>query len=88
MITAAARMNDFRLYLENGTAVGSSILNRCYTDQEKPGLPALTQNITCNMLAKNMYFVNRRSDATCFVELCYVAIYGKVFKRIQNINHL
>ncbi|CAG2207372.1 unnamed protein product [Mytilus edulis] len=66
---AAQRMNEFRLYLENGTTVGSSILNRCYTDQGKPGLPALTQNITCNMLAKNMYFFNRRSDATCFLQI-------------------
>ncbi|CAG2230436.1 Receptor-type tyrosine-protein phosphatase F,Receptor-type tyrosine-protein phosphatase R,Tyrosine-protein phosphatase non-receptor type 12,Receptor-type tyrosine-protein phosphatase S,Receptor-type tyrosine-protein phosphatase beta,Receptor-type tyrosine-protein phosphatase alpha,Receptor-type tyrosine-protein phosphatase delta,Tyrosine-protein phosphatase corkscrew [Mytilus edulis] len=72
----AHRMDEFRLYLENGTADQSSASGLCYTDQGITGYPAITQNITCNMLAKNMYFVNRRSDATCFIELCYVAIYG------------
>lgn len=69
-------MNEFSLYLENGTADQRSDLGLCYSDKGKPGYPAVTQNITCNMLAKNMYFVNSRSDATCFIELCYVAIYG------------
>ncbi|XP_076074456.1 uncharacterized protein LOC143045433 [Mytilus galloprovincialis] len=70
------RMDEFRLYLENGTADQSSLSGLCYTDQGIPGYPAITQNITCNMLAKNMYFVNRRTTAVCYVELCYVEIYG------------
>ncbi|XP_071129272.1 uncharacterized protein [Mytilus edulis] len=72
----AYRMDKFRLFLENGTVDQSSASGLCYTDQGIPGYPAITQNITSNMLAKNVYFVNRRSDATCFIELCYVAIYG------------
>ncbi|XP_052069687.1 uncharacterized protein LOC127708442 [Mytilus californianus] len=73
----AHRMDQFRVYLENGTADQSSDLGLCYTDKGIPGYPAITQNITCNMLAKNMYFVNRRNNVECFVELCYIAIYGK-----------
>ncbi|CAG2207371.1 unnamed protein product [Mytilus edulis] len=72
----AHRMDEFSLYLGNGTADQSSDSGLCYTDKGKPGYPDITQNITCNMLAKNLYFVNRRSDATCYIELCYVAIYG------------
>ncbi|VDH93037.1 Hypothetical predicted protein, partial [Mytilus galloprovincialis] len=71
----AYRMDEFRLYLGNGTADQSSDSGLCYTDIGKSGYPDITQNITCNMLAKNMYFVNRRKSAVCLVELCYVAIY-------------
>ncbi|XP_071180902.1 receptor-type tyrosine-protein phosphatase mu-like [Mytilus edulis] len=71
----AQRMDGFSLYLHNGTADQSNVSGLCYTDKDS-GVPAITQNITCSMLAKNMYFINRRSNATCFVELCYVAIYG------------
>ncbi|XP_071132314.1 receptor-type tyrosine-protein phosphatase epsilon-like [Mytilus edulis] len=70
------RMDGFRLYLENGTADQSSASGLCYTDQGISGYPAITQNLTCNMLAENMYFVNRRNSVECYVELCYVAIYG------------
>ncbi|CAG2197429.1 unnamed protein product [Mytilus edulis] len=70
------RMDGFRLYLENGTADQSSASGLCYTDQGIPGYPTITQNLTCNMLAENMYFVNRRNNGECYVELCYVAIYG------------
>ncbi|XP_076106748.1 uncharacterized protein LOC143075016 [Mytilus galloprovincialis] len=69
-------MDEFSLYLENGTADQSSDSGLCYTDKGIPGYPDITQNITCNMLARNVYFVNRRSSPTCFIELCYVAIYG------------
>ncbi|XP_063423138.1 receptor-type tyrosine-protein phosphatase epsilon-like [Mytilus trossulus] len=69
------RMDGFRLYLENGTADQRSDLGLCYTDQGK-GYPDVTQNISCNMLAKNMFFVNNRNNGDCFVELCYVEIYG------------
>ncbi|XP_052067767.1 multiple epidermal growth factor-like domains protein 6 [Mytilus californianus] len=79
------RMDEFRLYLGNGTADESKDSNRCYTDLGIEGQPNITQNITCNMLAKNMYFVNRRPSATCFVELCYVAIYG-CFKGSWSTN--
>ncbi|XP_071129128.1 receptor-type tyrosine-protein phosphatase mu-like isoform X1 [Mytilus edulis] len=72
----AHRMDQFRLYLVNGTADQISDSGLCYSDKEIPGKPAIIQNITCNMLAKNMYFVNSRSNEDCFVELCYVAIYG------------
>ncbi|XP_071142386.1 uncharacterized protein [Mytilus edulis] len=68
-------MDKFQLYLQNGTADQRNASGLCYTDNES-GETSITQNITCNMLAKNMYFINRRSTATCFVELCYVAIYG------------
>ncbi|VDI03856.1 Hypothetical predicted protein [Mytilus galloprovincialis] len=70
------RMAGFRLYLENGTADQSSTLGECYSDEGKDSLRSITRSITCNMLAQNMYFVNNRTIVDCFVELCYVAIYG------------
>ncbi|CAC5380714.1 unnamed protein product [Mytilus coruscus] len=68
---APNRMNDFRLYLANGSVHGTAEL--CYRDWDKKAYLTLNQSIDCNNSpTKNVYFFNRNT----FVELCYIEIYG------------
>ncbi|XP_052067777.1 uncharacterized protein LOC127707279 [Mytilus californianus] len=68
-----ARMNDFRLYLANGSIYSQSEL--CYRDRLKQSYYNLNQSIDCdNSPTKNVYFFNRNGMNT-FIELCYIEIY-------------
>ncbi|CAC5421816.1 Tyrosine-protein phosphatase non-receptor type 5,Receptor-type tyrosine-protein phosphatase R,Receptor-type tyrosine-protein phosphatase S,Receptor-type tyrosine-protein phosphatase eta,Tyrosine-protein phosphatase non-receptor type 7,Receptor-type tyrosine-protein phosphatase N2,Tyrosine-protein phosphatase non-receptor type 12,Receptor-type tyrosine-protein phosphatase delta [Mytilus coruscus] len=67
-------MDGFRLYFTNDSDVdGDKVL--CYKESERD-VPGVTQEITCNILARRFYFFNRRHDTTALVELCYIEIYG------------
>ncbi|XP_052067781.1 multiple epidermal growth factor-like domains protein 6 isoform X3 [Mytilus californianus] len=66
------RMNDFRLYLSNGT-VYSETTELCYRDIKKQAYLNLNRSIDCdNSPSTNVYFFNRYT----FIQLCYIEIYG------------
>ncbi|CAG2230439.1 MEGF10_11 [Mytilus edulis] len=68
--TEAQRMNDFRLYLANGSVYKTTEL--CFKDSAKQAYRNLNQSIDCHLSpTRNIYFFNRRT----YVELCYIEIY-------------
>ncbi|XP_052059526.1 multiple epidermal growth factor-like domains protein 11 isoform X2 [Mytilus californianus] len=74
------QMDEFRLYLSN-TSIWNSDVTLCYTDRGIAGLPDTTQNINCNIVAKQVYFFNRNR----VVQLCYIQING-CFKGTWGTN--
>ncbi|XP_063446352.1 uncharacterized protein LOC134725939 [Mytilus trossulus] len=64
-------MKDFRLYVSNTTIHGPDE-TLCYTNLGQGSNPVTTQDISCNLLARKLYFFNRNK----VVELCYVEIHG------------
>ncbi|VDI65666.1 Hypothetical predicted protein [Mytilus galloprovincialis] len=69
----AQRMNEFRLYLANGSVYKTTEL--CFIDSAKQAYRNLNQSIDCHLSpTRNIYFFNRRT----YVELCYIEIYGNV----------
>ncbi|CAC5381245.1 Receptor-type tyrosine-protein phosphatase beta,Tyrosine-protein phosphatase non-receptor type 1,Receptor-type tyrosine-protein phosphatase R [Mytilus coruscus] len=68
-------MDNFSLVLTNGSTVYDKLAVICYKDSE-PGLPNITQDIACNMPAKQFFFFNKRETTYAYVELCYIEIHG------------
>lgn len=86
-ITAAYRMDGFRLYVTN-TSIIPPDGYLCYEDPD-PGLPNITQNISCNQLGKYVIYYDTKGDVLTntgpVVELCYVAINGRLYMYLQNM---
>ncbi|CAC5417488.1 unnamed protein product [Mytilus coruscus] len=77
----AYRMDGFKLYVTNTSTIPPDGY-LCYEDPD-PGLPNITQTITCNQLGQYIiYYDNKGSEKNSFpyegpiVELCYVSIKG------------
>ncbi|VDI45795.1 receptor-type tyrosine-protein phosphatase T [Mytilus galloprovincialis] len=77
----ASRMDGFKLYITNSSTIPpTSYL--CYEDPD-PGLPNITQTISCNQLGQYVIYYDDKVDASdktknkgCIIELCYVSING------------
>ncbi|VDI53214.1 Hypothetical predicted protein [Mytilus galloprovincialis] len=69
-------MDGFKLYVTNTSTIPPDGY-LCYEDPD-PGLPNITQTISCNQLGKYVIYYDNKGDSLYgpLVELCYVAING------------
>ncbi|CAC5406190.1 PLXND [Mytilus coruscus] len=69
-------MDGFKLYVTNTSSIPPQG-HLCYEDPD-PGLPNITQTISCNQLGKYVIYYDIKGDKSYgpIVELCYVSING------------